>query len=118
MRCRRRRLHHVFVISALAIVSTATAGSGPTSSGGKRPPVNSTLPSISGAAVEGQTMTADPGRWTGPKPTYSFQWQRCDPSGAGCSAIAGATSRKYVLVAADVGKTLRVTVVASNKNGS
>jgi hypothetical protein len=63
-------------------------------------------------------VTADPGRWTGPARTYSFQWRRCDSSGAACSAIAAATRKNYLVVAADVGNTLRVTVVASNKNGS
>jgi Polysaccharide lyase len=114
----RRRLYQGLVIGALATVSVATAGSGPRAGGGQRPPVNSTLPSISGAAVEGQSVTADPGRWTGPARTYSFQWRRCDSSGAACSAIAAATRKSYLVVAADVGKTLRVTVVASNKNGS
>jgi hypothetical protein len=114
----RRRLYQGLMIAALATVSAATAGSGPGAGGGQRPPVNSTLPSISGAAVEGQSVTADPGQWTGPARTYSFQWQRCDSSGAACSAIAAATRKSYLVVAADVGKTLRVTVVASNKNGS
>jgi hypothetical protein len=114
----RRRLYQGLVIAALATVSAATAGSGPKAGGGQRPPVNSTLPSISGAAVEGQSVTADPGRWSGPARSYSFQWQRCDSSGAACSAIAAATRKNYLVVAADVGKTLRVTVVASNKNGS
>jgi hypothetical protein len=68
--------------------------------------------------VEGHSLTADPGIWNGPIRTYSFQWQRCDSSGAACSAITEAKSESYVLVAADVGKTLRVTVMASNKNGS
>jgi hypothetical protein len=115
---RRRRLFQGLVIAALATVFTATAGSGRISALGQRAPVNKAAPSISGVAVEGQAMTADPGRWTGPAATYSFQWRRCDSSGAACSAIAAATRRSYVLVAADVGKTLRVTVVASNKNGS
>jgi hypothetical protein len=114
----RRRLYQGLVIAALATVSAATAGSGPKAGGGQRPPVNSTLPSISGAAIEGQSVTADPGRWSGPARTYSFQWRRCDSSGAACSAIAAATRKNYLVVAADVGKTLRVTVVASNKNGS
>jgi hypothetical protein len=114
----RRRLYQGLVIAALATVSAATASSGPKAGGGQRPPVNITLPSISGAAVEGQSVTADPGRWSGPARTYSFQWQRCDSSGAACSAIAAARKNTHLLVAADVGKTLRVTVVATNKNGS
>jgi hypothetical protein len=114
----RRRLNQGLAIAALATVSAATASSGPEAGGGQRPPVNLTLPSISGAAIEGQSVTADPGRWSGPARTYSFQWQRCDSGGAACSAIAAATKKTYLVVAADVGKRLRVTVVATNKNGS
>jgi hypothetical protein len=114
----RRRLYQGLAIAALATVSAATASSGPEAGGGQRPPVNLTLPSISGAAVQGKSATADPGRWSGPARTYSFQWQRCDSGGATCSAIAAATKKTYLVVAADVGKRLRVTVVATNKNGS
>jgi hypothetical protein len=49
---------------------------------------------------------------------YSFYWARCDAAGAACTAIVGARGVSYTLTAADVGKTLRVTVIATNRNGS
>jgi hypothetical protein len=49
---------------------------------------------------------------------YSYQWERCDTSGAACSAIAGAASSTYLLQATDVGSTLRVAVTASSNAGS
>src|SRR5205085_1063699 len=83
------------------------------------PPANTTLPSITGTVQDGQTLTANPGTWSGTTPiTYTYQWQRCDAAGASCSNVAGATSPTYVLVSADVGSTMRVSVTASNVAGS
>ena len=43
--------------------------------------------------------------------TSTYQWQRCDTSGAsGCVDIAGATSETYTAGASDVGKYLRTVV--------
>jgi Polysaccharide lyase len=83
------------------------------------PPSNETLPTVSGTAQQGQTLTASTGSWSGTTPmTYSYTWQRCGAGGASCAPIAGATSASYVLAAADVGSTLRVSVTASNSAGS
>jgi hypothetical protein len=50
--------------------------------------------------------------------TYSYQWQRCNSTGASCSLVAGATTASYVLASADVGSTMRTSVTASNAAGS
>ena len=82
-------------------------------------PSNSSLPSISGTAQEGSTLTANPGNWNGSTPiTFQYQWRRCDSSGNNCSNISGQTASTYVLVSADDGNTVRVRVTASNANGS
>jgi hypothetical protein len=82
-------------------------------------PVNTSPPTITGTAQQGLTLNAGPGTWTGTQPiNYTYQWQRCDSSGANCSPIAGATATAYTLTAADVGSTLEVTVSASNMAGS
>src|SRR5215207_8177264 len=114
LRRRHRRISLLLVANALVVISTAGAGNPP----GQNPPVLSKLPSIAGSAVEEQLLTADPGTWKGRVKAYSFQWARCDSSGAACSAISGASTARYTETAADVGKTLRVVVVATNKNGS
>lgn len=62
---------------------------------------------------EGNTMHANPGTWDGTY-IYSYQWMRCDSAGANCAVITGATAQDYVPVSADVGKTLRINVTASN----
>ena len=83
------------------------------------PPVNASIPTVSGTAREGQTLSASSGSWGGTLPIkYDYTWQRCDSSGAGCAGISGAHSTSYRLVSADVGHTLRVRVTASNSAGS
>ncbi|HUF01645.1 MAG TPA: hypothetical protein VMN35_04390, partial [Gaiellaceae bacterium] len=82
-------------------------------------PVNTTEPSISGTPVVGNRLTANRGQWVGNTPiTYSFQWLRCNASGAECGEIAGATDNTYLLVAADLNRTIRVRVTARNDAGT
>lgn len=68
-------------------------------------------PTISGTATVGQTLTASLGGW-GFAQTYAFQWKRDGTN------ISGATNRTYVLQAGDSGKTVTVTVTATNDKGS
>jgi hypothetical protein len=76
-------------------------------------PINTVAPVVSGTATFGQTLTTTDGTWTGaPAPTFTYQWQR---SG---SNIGGATSTTHVLVAADVGNTIRCVVTATNASGA
>ena len=83
--------------------------------GGAVPPTNASPPSIAGVAQLGATLTADEGTWSGTAPfTFSYQWRRCNAAGAACVDIVGATSKTYVVVAADVDSRLRVAVTASN----
>jgi hypothetical protein len=93
---------------ATAVVKAAAANA----------PTNTSAPTISGTAKEGQTLTADKGAWNGSQPIdYKFQWQRCDKNGLSCANIGGAAKTTYVLGSADVGNTVRVRVNASNKAG-
>ena len=89
-----------------AIVSAAAA------------PQNTTPPSITGKAVTGQLLFADPGKYSGGIPSrFAYQWQRCNASGANCVNIAGETKQTYTVRAADVGFTIRVAVRAANEFG-
>jgi hypothetical protein len=82
------------------------------------PPVNQSLPVISGSTDEGSTLTAATGAWSGTTPiAYTYQWRRCDSVGGGCAAIAGATGVSYSLSAVDVGATFRAEVTATNEAG-
>lgn len=75
-------------------------------------PFASARPSTSGTAVEGATLTAAAGAWSG-APAIGFSWLRCDAGGAACVAVPGATAPTYTLTASDVGARLRVRVTAT-----
>jgi hypothetical protein len=82
-------------------------------------PANTASPTISGSATVGATLTASSGSWSGTTPmTFSYRWQRCNSGGDKCSNIGGATAQTYKPARKDVGGTLRVSVTASNSDGS
>jgi hypothetical protein len=95
-------------------VTTAPAGTTPPATAAA--PVNTALPSILGQPQSGKTFSADPGTWTGNPTSFSYQWQRCDATGANCVAVGSAQS--YTCVPADIDKTMRVAVQATNAAGS
>jgi hypothetical protein len=76
------------------------------------------LPTISGNATVGQTLSESHASWSNEPTSYSDQWQRCDSGGNNCQNIAGATGQTYTLAAADIGSTLRVRETASNSEGA
>jgi hypothetical protein len=76
-------------------------------------PNNSVIPSISGTASAGNTLTANPGTWYGTAPiSYTYQWNQNG------NVIAGATNSTYLLDRSYLGATITVTVTASNPVGS
>jgi GH25 family lysozyme M1 (1,4-beta-N-acetylmuramidase) len=78
-----------------------------------------TPPTIVGTARAGARLAGLPGTWTGGKPVaFSYQWQSCDASGAGCSPIAGANLETYTPTTADVGHALTLAVTAVAPRGS
>jgi len=83
------------------------------------PPVFKTKPTITGKAQVGEALVAKVGTFSGGTPAkFAFQWQRCDQNGASCADVAGATAESYGVRSADVGKTMRVRVMASNDYGT
>jgi hypothetical protein len=83
-----------------------------------RAPGVTRLPSISGTAREGETLTADRGGWTNNPTSFAYRWQRCNAGGRSCSSISGATASTRVVTGSDVGRRLRVVVTARNAAGS
>jgi calcineurin-like phosphoesterase family protein len=82
-------------------------------------PLSVQTPTISGATVEGGTLSAEPGIWSGTQPiSHAYQWRRCDTADPTCPDIPGATNQSYTLTGSDVGATVRVSVTASNVVGS
>jgi hypothetical protein len=97
-----------------AVASNATAritgqGVGPTNTG---------LPTITGTAAVGQTLTASQGSWASNYLVdFSNDWLRCDGTGGNCAAF-GAAGSTYVVAEADKGSTLRARVTATNPAGT
>jgi subtilisin family serine protease len=83
-------------------------------------PALTTAPVITGTASTLTTVTASAGTWGGSAPVATaLQWVRCTAASlATCSDVAGATSATYQPVSADVGKYLRIRVVATNAEGA
>ncbi|MEO5634543.1 hypothetical protein [Gaiella sp.] len=104
-------------IVAVAVFATIGSASSVTAAAAQYAPVNTGAPTISGSTIENQTLTANEGVWTGQPNAYAYQWLRCDAAGNACADIAGATAKTYKLQAADIAKTLRVRITASNNDG-
>src|SRR5204862_78241 len=82
------------------------------------PPSNSSLPTVSGTAQQGQTLTTTNGTWSGSPTSYTYDWTRCDTAGGNCAVISGTKASSYTLTSADVNHTLRAYVNASNSAGT
>jgi hypothetical protein len=113
---RRHRRIVVPLLSLALLALSSSAGADSSYSPGQSAPTNTSLPSIAGVAMQGQALAATTGTWSGPPATFSFQWQRCDSSGGSCAGVGSGPA--YGLGSGDVGSTMRVSVTATNKNGS
>ena len=106
------------VVTATGPGGSSSATSRVTGAVGAASPVNTLLPSISGTAADGQVLTASAGSWSGTPPlSYSYQWQSCSPSASNCADVIGQTGSTYQLGPGDVGRTLDVSVTATNSAG-
>ena len=111
-----RKTNLLALLAAGAVTVLAIAGF--SEAAGSAAPSNSSPPTISGKAQEGQTLTASTGTWTNSPTSYAYAWRRCDNNGGSCSTISGATDKTYALKKVDVDNTIRVRVTAKNADGS
>jgi hypothetical protein len=82
-------------------------------------PTGATRPAVTGTLQDGKRLTATAGTWVGSGTiTYAYQWYRCDAAGSHCSSIHGATKSTYTQVLKDEGRTLGLTVKATDSTGS
>jgi hypothetical protein len=106
-----------------AVTASNTAGEGTASSAnsisvGGSPPVDETPPRVTGAPSPGQSLTCQPGTWSGlPAPALAFAWVR-NQGMTGEEIIAGATENRYLVASTDQGQTISCRVTASNEDGS
>jgi len=106
-------------VTASSLLGSNSASSSQTAIVAPAPPVNQALPSLSGMTRDTQTLSVSAGAWSGTPPlSFSYRWRRCDAAGAGCADIALQTATTYILTSADVGKTIRAVVTATNAAGS
>jgi len=107
------------LVAALAAALTALLVPVSGSAGPQAEPVNTAIPTTSGVPAIDETLTATSGSWSGtPTPTFEYRWLRCDDDGDDCDSIPGATGSAYVLGSDNLGHRVRVTVTASNDDGS
>ena len=81
------------------------------------PPVSTSAPTVNGTAQRGQSLSGTRGGWTGPGNAYTYQWQR-SLDGSTWTSIAGATGLSYAVAVADEGDYLRLSVAATNPDGT
>ena len=83
------------------------------------PPVNTAPPSFTGTAQYGQSLSVNStGTWTGGNNSFTYQWQRAASDQGPFSDISGATLSTYTAGTDDLGKYLRVSVIATNNTGT
>lgn len=101
----------------LAVLAVGLAGTGTAAS--QVAPSNQTPPTLTGTPEVGKTLTASTGNWTGTAPiTFVYRFQRCDKDGGECFTGGSTVQKTYVVTPSDVGRTIRVRVTATNKDGS
>jgi hypothetical protein len=83
-------------------------------------PSTTTTPVVKGGLTVGDVLSELHAQWSGGTSVtrYTYQWERCDAAGGGCTAISGATGQTYRLLPGDVGDTIRVLETAANFFGS
>lgn len=77
------------------------------------PPVNTAVPTVSGASTEGDTATATTGSWIGTPTSYLYQWQEF--TGGVWVDVSGETASTFDI---DTAGTYRVEVIAVNAEGN
>src|SRR5438034_1273475 len=117
-----RRLLAVLVFAAAASLAAALFAGAALPGAGKAQaegtvPANQTQPRIFGITKTGLLLKASHGKWSGSPTSYLYRWKSCNAAGRECRRITGATTRTYLLSHADVGTSLRVTVIAVNVTG-
>jgi len=115
----------VFRYSGPSALATPPASAAPGYNQICGPSISVVAPGSTTSPEVGDTMTADDGScstskldpnngWFNPEATaVTYRWLRCENGSSDCNEITGATSRNYVLQAADGDRFLKVRVTGS-----
>jgi hypothetical protein len=96
---------------ALVLVAVVTS-----SASAEKPSIIS-APTVTGIAMEGETLQGHGGVWTGEPPfSFTFDWQRCNNGGGDCVMIGVPKSEFYTVTAADIGFRIRAWVAATGQD--
>lgn len=110
---RRGRLVRLLVPLGLTAMTVVAAAVGAPAAA----PVNVDPPTITGTARVDEALTAHRGTWDNAPTSFRYRWLRCNALGNSCVLLA-ADGETYRVGQADVGRTMRVRVTASNADGS
>lgn len=81
-------------------------------------PLNLVSPQLTSETPrQGNSLSVTNGSWANMPVSYHYVWSSCNSQSEECTSIGGASTSTYTPGAADVGKTLRATVVARNAGG-
>lgn len=114
---RHRRRHHARARHQVR-VGALVAASHTRRKGRHSAPTDVTPPAVAGQAILGRVLTTSTGTWSNTPTSFSYQWEDCNNSQSGCTAVSGATSGSYTLSRRDVGHVVRSVVTATNAHGS
>ncbi len=104
--------------NSTTIQNTFSAATPPAVAASVDGPLPLSAPQVTGLMLDGSQLIAATGRWKGVGPVvFAFQWYRCDLLGNHCEAVYGATAAAYRLGALDQGRTIGLTVHASDLTG-
>jgi prepilin-type N-terminal cleavage/methylation domain-containing protein len=84
------------------------------------PPSSTSEPEITGTIAANNTISVSNGGWTNSPSSFDYQWERCEgtvASPTNCVEV-GTNEPTYDLIDADGNRIIRVTVTATNGDGS
>jgi hypothetical protein len=108
------------VIVAFGVAGLVATTASARSSAAPAPTAQPTLQGPAAQPFVGDKLTVTNGAWSGSPTRYTYQWERCDPTGdrVNCAVITGATAQSYTVATADVNHTLKADVFAANADGT
>ena len=81
-------------------------------------PTNTSLPSITGEATVGTSLTVNTGGWSSTQVTFNIQWFSCSTNlSTSCVAQSGRTTGTYLITTSDLTRYIRASVTALDATG-